>query len=66
MPRMNGWELLTALRALRPDLPMILASGYSEEQVMAGDHPQRPQAFLAKPYNLQSLRAAMNKMEKVS
>jgi CheY-like chemotaxis protein len=55
MPRMNGWETLTALRQLAPGIPVILASGYSEAQAMAGDHPERPQAFLHKPYDLRAL-----------
>ncbi len=56
MPGMNGWETLTALRKLVPDIPVILASGYSREQVMAGDHPELPQAFLSKPYELANLK----------
>jgi CheY-like chemotaxis protein len=52
MPRMDGWETLTALRQLAPQLPVILASGYDEAQVMRGDHPERPQAFLKKPFDL--------------
>ncbi|MCX6996870.1 MAG: response regulator [Kiritimatiellaeota bacterium] len=59
LPRRNGWETLTALRALRADLPVILASGYDEASVMAGEHPERPQAFLSKPYTLKELREAL-------
>ena len=61
MPRMDGWATLTALRQLAPGLPVILASGYDEAQVMAGEHPERPQAFLDKPYQMQALRAALGK-----
>ncbi len=61
MPHMDGWATLTALRKLVPAIPVILASGYDELQVMAGDHPERPQAFLGKPYQMQSLRAAIEK-----
>ena len=61
MPRMNGWETLTALRKLQPDIPVILASGYDKAHVMEGDHPELPQAFLAKPYNLKALRAAISR-----
>ncbi|MFZ2961345.1 MAG: PAS domain S-box protein [Candidatus Ozemobacteraceae bacterium] len=50
MPHMNGWDTLTAIRKLAPGIPVILASGHSEEQVLAGEHPERPQAFLSKPY----------------
>jgi len=59
MPRMNGWETLAALRKLAPGLPVILASGYDKAHAMAGDHPELPQAFLSKPYELQGLRDAI-------
>lgn len=59
MPRMNGFETLTALRQIAPGIPVILASGYSEEQVMDDTHPERPQAFLAKPYGLLALKDAI-------
>ena len=61
MPRMNGWETLAALRKLAPGLPVILASGYDTAHVMAGDHPELPQAFLSKPYRLQGLRDAIGR-----
>ncbi len=59
MPRMGGWETLAALRALRPGLPVVLASGYDEARVMSGDHAERPQAFLQKPFDLGELEAAV-------
>ncbi len=55
MPRMDGWETLVALRKLSPDIPVILSSGYDEARVMAGEHPERPNAFLGKPYQLKGL-----------
>jgi CheY-like chemotaxis protein len=59
MPRMNGLETLTALRQIVPDIPVIMASGYSEEQVMDDAHPECPQAFLGKPYGLEKLKEAI-------
>jgi PAS domain S-box-containing protein len=59
MPRMGGWETLAEVRAIRPDIPVVLASGYDEARVMAGDHPERPQAFLSKPYAMAQLQAAL-------
>ncbi|MCA1793985.1 MAG: PAS domain S-box protein [Desulfobacteraceae bacterium] len=56
MPRMNGWETLTELRRMGADVPVILASGYDKESVMAGDHPELPQAFLNKPYSMAALK----------
>jgi len=52
---MDGWETLAALRKLSPDIPVILSSGYDESQVMAGEHPERPNAFLGKPYQRKGL-----------
>jgi two-component system, cell cycle sensor histidine kinase and response regulator CckA len=60
MPGMNGWETLTALRALRPEIPVVLASGYDEAQVMQSDHPDRPQAFVHKPYQNTELQTAID------
>jgi len=62
MPRMDGREVLAAIRETRPDIPVILASGYDEASVMSGDHAERPQAFLAKPYGLDELRKAISRM----
>jgi PAS domain S-box-containing protein len=55
MPRMNGWETLEAIRKLAPGIPVVLSSGYDEAQVMAEDHPERPNAFLGKPYQIKGL-----------
>ena len=62
MPRMDGWDTLAALRKLSPDIPVILSSGYDEAQVMAGEHTERPNAFLGKPYHLQGLRDTINRV----
>jgi PAS domain S-box-containing protein len=59
MPGMDGWETLATLRGLRPAIPVILASGYEEAQVMDGEHAELPQAFLQKPYELKDLKAAL-------
>ena len=59
MPRMDGWETLAALRDIEPGIPIILASGYNEAQVMQGNHPRPPQAFLHKPYQSSDLKAAL-------
>jgi CheY-like chemotaxis protein len=59
MPGMNGWETLEALRALRHDIPVILAIGYDEAKAMEGKHAELPQAFLHKPYRMVELKAAL-------
>lgn len=59
MPGLNGWETLTALRALVPGLPVILTSGYDKTQAMVGHHPEMPQAYLRKPYRSMDLAGAI-------
>jgi PAS domain S-box-containing protein len=56
MPGMNGVELAERARATRPDLPVVLASGYSEEMARGN-----ASAFetLAKPYGAATLGAAL-------
>lgn len=57
MPRMTGLELATAARALRPDLPVILATGYAE--LPEGADTGIPQ--LRKPYQQQQLVTEIRK-----
>ncbi len=56
MPGMTGAEVLPRLRALRPDLPVLLASGHQDERLLelaAGD-PRV--ASLPKPFTLGEIR----------
>ena len=50
MPRLSGEETFRALRQIRPDVPIILSSGYSSESLQAG-LLQGPTRFLQKPYD---------------
>lgn len=67
MPRMDGWATIEALHRIDPNLPVILASGYDQAQVMEGDHSDLPQAFLNKPYQLselsETIRNVLKKMQ---
>ena len=62
MPRIDGWELLTAVRQVAPGFPVILSSGYGEPEVIAGEHLQQPQAFLSKPYSIEALGKALRQL----
>lgn len=62
MPRMNGWLTLAALRETKKGLPVILVSGYDEDQVMEGEHPEMPQAILGKPFDLQALQDVIERV----
>jgi CheY-like chemotaxis protein len=58
MPGMDGMEIMGRLRELRPGLPVVMMSGYSQHGVLS---PQAnpPTAFLQKPFTVGSLTAGL-------
>jgi len=59
MPALGGKQTLAAMRARRPGVPVVLMSGYSDEQ-MVGDFARGPQlAFLQKPFTIAELSEAV-------
>jgi PAS domain S-box-containing protein len=50
MPRMNGLEVLRAIRSIQPAVPVILSSGYSETDTLDQCRELFPAAFIQKPY----------------
>ena len=61
MPGISGIELANQVRELYPDLPVLLASGYSEEVVRGGAGDFR---MVSKPYGLSSLSQAIGSVLK--
>jgi signal transduction histidine kinase/CheY-like chemotaxis protein len=55
MPKMNGMELATTARDLRPDLPILLATGYAE--LPSGPALDLPR--IDKPYHQERLAAGI-------
>jgi len=62
MPRMNGWETIAAIRQRAPHLPVILASGFSEAQVMDGHQEDAALSFLEKPFRFNVLQERIARM----
>lgn len=62
LPDRPGEELIAVLKALRPDLPIIVASGYSEAVLRKRIKLDAHSAFLSKPYDLTDLQAAINSL----
>ena len=60
MPKMNGAQLAVAARKLRPDLPILLVSGYAE--LPQGADLKLPR--LGKPYQPEQLAAEITKVMK--
>ena len=54
--RMNGVELAREIANRRPDLPVLLTTGFSEAATAAREHGYR---LLAKPYRMEALAGAL-------
>jgi two-component system cell cycle sensor histidine kinase/response regulator CckA len=55
MPQMNGEEALRTMRAIRPDLPAVIMSGYDEQELTKRFTGLGPISFLQKPFSAQTL-----------
>lgn len=61
MGRMNGMDLIRECRRLNPRQKAILISGTVDGEVFAGA-PVRPDAFVAKPYDISQLVSIVREM----
>jgi DNA-binding NtrC family response regulator len=57
MPGLDGHEILTAMREIRPDLPAVIMSGFTPGTL----HDSPRQIFLQKPFTPAALRAAVRR-----
>ena len=59
---MTGWELGTAVKALRPDLPILYTSGFSESSVQDDRAHAASRHFLPKPYRKRDLAQKLQQL----
>ena len=63
MPELSGEQTLKVLRSVRPDLRVLVISGFSETDVMQRlAHDQGPFKFLHKPFTRTTLIAALREL----
>lgn len=60
MPGMNGIDVLRALRAKNPDLPLLPMSGYTEKSLEAATTELKLSTFVEKPFRLGDLVNAVH------
>ncbi|GLC25228.1 PAS domain-containing protein [Roseisolibacter agri] len=60
MPEMGGRELASVLREDRPDLPLVLVTGYADQPLVA--HLGRGTAYVEKPFTGDALLAALRQV----
>ena len=59
MPKMNGEEAFRAIRSLEPTLPVILCSGYNEQEAVQRFLGKGLAGFLQKPFGQGALENAV-------
>jgi signal transduction histidine kinase/CheY-like chemotaxis protein len=62
MPNMTGLELSERIKEIRPDLPIILCSGYSEMIVKDNALNMGVNEYIQKPLNMDTLGRVMRKL----
>lgn len=59
MPEMDGWATLAAIRSIRFDTPVVLASGIYEAKIQIQKRRHQPQAFMQKPFTKMDLKETL-------
>jgi CheY-like chemotaxis protein len=59
MPRMDGEETFRELRRMDPGLPVILCSGYNEQETISRFVGEGLAGFIQKPYRIANVREAL-------
>jgi DNA-binding response OmpR family regulator len=59
LPDRKGDELVCDLRAMRADLPVVIATGYGADAVRGRLKEEEGIVILSKPYDISHLRAAL-------
>ena len=62
MPQMNGVEAFGELIKIKPDVKVILSSGYTEDVVSKSFPGKQPEGFLNKPYKLEVLKDELDRL----
>jgi CheY-like chemotaxis protein len=62
MPEMDGWQVADRLKARRPDIPILLMSGYSETDISIHDNSMGIAGFIEKPFRARDLLAQVNRL----
>jgi CheY-like chemotaxis protein len=62
LPGVDGWELCTRLRLQRPQLPIVLASGYFKPAAKAQAALAEPVVYVDKPYQPLEVLAKMSRL----
>jgi two-component system cell cycle sensor histidine kinase/response regulator CckA len=63
MPRLGGFETFEAIRAIEPKVPIVLMSGYTEQEASARFVGRGLAGFLQKPFSAQDIVAILRQVQ---
>ena len=59
MPNLDGMETLKRLRVIKPELPVLVATGYADDPARTRLEEMGHVSILTKPYSIQELQSAL-------
>jgi CheY-like chemotaxis protein len=62
MPNMDGMTAMNEIFSIRPDAKVIIASGYSEDELSKCITDHQPSGFIRKPYSMSVLEAEIRRV----
>jgi CheY-like chemotaxis protein len=62
MPNMDGLTAMGEIYSIRPDIKVILSSGFNEEELSERITSQPPSGFIRKPYSFNALEAEIRRV----
>jgi len=62
MPRLSGVEAMRRMRVINSDVPVLLVSGYNEQEINGLRDDERPSAFVHKPFRMADLQQVLGKV----
>lgn len=60
MPGMDGLTTFHVLRQIKPEVPIVIVSGYADKDLRETFGDDRPFAFVQKPYSISELDAVLH------
>ena len=62
MPGMSGLDLIPAVKARRPDLPVFMISAYGDAEIVKTALQRRASKFMTKPVNFAQLKQDVSRV----
>ncbi len=65
MPVMDGYELFQKLKMIKPELPIIISSGFGDQVVTSRIPPDEIAGLVSKPFSFEQLREVLKNVSTV-